>query len=86
MFFEKEKTLKLYDLGHAKTYHQDDQGSHSMHNVFMLKAKKKTFLQTLMWQGNLEKHYAWKCAGLSSSYINKLSDAFSGLSNLYSSH
>ena len=52
------KTLKLYDLGHAKTYHQDDQGSHSMHNVFMLKAKKKTFLQTLMWQGNLEKHYA----------------------------
>ena len=50
-------SLKLHNLGHVKTYHQDDQGSHSMHNVFMLKAKKKTFLQTLMWQGNLEKHY-----------------------------
>ena len=48
----------INNLGHAKPYHQDDQGSHSMHNVFMLKAKKKTFLQTLMWQGNLEKHYA----------------------------
>ena len=42
-------SFKLHNLGHAKTYHQEDQGSHSMHNVFMLKAKKKTFLQTLMW-------------------------------------